>query len=494
MPKLLILAALLALVGAPLAAADIDSERDRKARVALALAGSGEPRIATAPAPRMKIPTYPEGYAKATAKEQPLVVFVGLDLWPVKGAVVAQADSFADVKAPAIVIGYPVADRIWIHATLPADDATEKDVQRAVDTAAKKIADPPAKAMPAPRPLEWDIRGPAHDCKCGPGCLCAGTCPGCADVAGAKKPALVPTAPATADPRAASVQVESRKGYGSGVCVACEGGKSLVLSNNHVFAPQAAPGTRFALAPYPMRATIHKGGKEYDGYAVAGCDRADLAVIVVDGVLPVADLAAGDAEIGTACRHYGYGSGGSEGEVRLPPERMPTPEYWFSSTCRTRSGDSGCAMFDAAGKVVAIHNGGGGGGTYGAPVSEVLKVLRASTPEQFTGFRKRVGAGPVPIPVKEPAAKPAPKPAAPGCSGPNCPLVRPAPVPAASAPQPAGTLTTTTGRLIRPNGRGGYEYVDGPGAASGGTPPVYLPASPFGAPSCSGPNCPAPRR
>ena len=135
--------------------ADIDAERDRKARVALALAG-GKPATATAPAPRAKAADYPEGYRKATADVQPLVVFVGLPARPVVGAVVAQADTFAGVTAPAVVIGYPVADRLMISVTLQGAPTGEQ-VQLAADTAAKKIDAPPAKDLPAPRPLSWNL-------------------------------------------------------------------------------------------------------------------------------------------------------------------------------------------------------------------------------------------------------------------------------------------------------------------------------------------------
>ena len=135
--------------------ADEKTDRDRKARAALALAG-GKPLPQTAPAPRAKAADYPEGYRKATADVQPLVVFVGLPARPVVGAVVAQADTFAGVTAPAVVIGYPVADRLMISVTLQGAPTGEQ-VQLAADTAAKKIDAPPAKDLPAPRPLSWNL-------------------------------------------------------------------------------------------------------------------------------------------------------------------------------------------------------------------------------------------------------------------------------------------------------------------------------------------------
>lgn len=158
--KTLILSVLaLASLTGSLSADDKDkADRDRKARVALALAGTGKAvAVATAPAPHAKVTSYPEGYAKATADVQPLVVFVGLPMVPVKGAVVAQADTFAGVEAPAVVVGYPVADRLMIHATLKGGDVTPAAVQKASDAAGKKIDAPPAKDMPAPKPLDWSV-------------------------------------------------------------------------------------------------------------------------------------------------------------------------------------------------------------------------------------------------------------------------------------------------------------------------------------------------
>lgn len=159
-PRLLI-AVIVICVLAAVARADDSTARDRKARAALALAGSvstapATPVTAVAPLPRPKVTSYPEGYAKATADIQPLVVFVGIPMHAVRGAVVAQADTFAGVDAPAVVVGYPVADRLMISTTLRGIPETG-DVQRASDAAGKKIDAPPAKDMPAPKPLDWSV-------------------------------------------------------------------------------------------------------------------------------------------------------------------------------------------------------------------------------------------------------------------------------------------------------------------------------------------------
>lgn len=171
MTRLLTLAAALVLVGAPAAGADI--ERDRKARVALALAGGGAPAVATAPAPRAVVPKdYPAGHAKAVSDEKPLVVFVGCrGAHQVSGAVVSRVDEFGDVRGPAVVVGYPVGDRVWIHATLQCP-VEQEELDAAVKAASKKINDPAPRAMPAPDPLTWDIRAEPSGCRCGEVCPC----------------------------------------------------------------------------------------------------------------------------------------------------------------------------------------------------------------------------------------------------------------------------------------------------------------------------------
>lgn len=146
--------ALLVLLASALVA-PADDSRERRARVALALSAR-PPSPAAAPAPRPAAKSYPDGHAKAIERAEPLVVFVGCQSWPVEGAIVARAEApFAGVRGPAVVVGYPTGDRLYIDSTLPPDPAR---VAEAVRAAQKKIEAPPAKHMPpAPKPLNWDL-------------------------------------------------------------------------------------------------------------------------------------------------------------------------------------------------------------------------------------------------------------------------------------------------------------------------------------------------
>lgn len=138
-----------------LTASDDRDERDRAARVALALAA--KPAPTRAPAPRPVPKNYRDGYKAATVDQVPLVVFVACQPKQIAGAHVTKVDALGDVTGPAVVVGFPIGERLFIDATLQGDP-TQADVTKAVEAARRKIEVPPAKRMPAaPKPLSWDL-------------------------------------------------------------------------------------------------------------------------------------------------------------------------------------------------------------------------------------------------------------------------------------------------------------------------------------------------
>lgn len=149
--------------------------------------------------------------------------------------------------------------------------------------------------------------------------------------------------------------LESGTAKASGVCIASDGHKSLVLTNNHLFATQPGPGLPFPLAPYPMPTRVFSlDGKQcWQGTAVAGHLGGDLAVVVVEGNLPFASLAGQDAKVGEEVWHKGIGSGGSTGKV-LKPYCVAPQCCCFTATLRAIPGDSGSGIFNGKGQVVAI--------------------------------------------------------------------------------------------------------------------------------------------
>lgn len=162
--RFLVLALCVYVAGDMISAASADDKgaRDRKSRAALALAGAkAESPANLAPAPRVaRAKDYPTGYAESLAEQRPLVVFVGCDPHPVPGAIVArtEAKEFAEITAPAVVVGYPVGGKLLIEKKLAGCPPVE-DLKKLVDSAQQKVDVPPLKEhRPAPPPLNWQIR------------------------------------------------------------------------------------------------------------------------------------------------------------------------------------------------------------------------------------------------------------------------------------------------------------------------------------------------
>lgn len=287
-----------------------DKDRDRAARVALALAGSGGKSVATskvavAPMPRPKLPlNYAAGYARAADDEKPLVVFVGCPGdHTAPGAIVARVEKFADVVPPAVVIGYPVGDRLYVHATFQCP-VTEEKLTAAVKAAAKKISDPPAKAMPAPAPIDWTLRAdpaPKGDDKCG-FCVFVGqpknkevvgdACPNCDKCPHCEKRQL----------RDSLVRVKCGDGSGSGTVVWSADGKSVILTAAHVLSRGADTAVRAE-------------GKWHPAQVLASDATADLAALLVSTSLPAAPVSDLDPTAGDEVTMLGVTSLWSKGAI-----------------------------------------------------------------------------------------------------------------------------------------------------------------------------------
>jgi hypothetical protein len=161
MTKSLLSLLLLAAVAGSVSA---DGDRERRVRVALALSGSrpAASSVAVAPPPRAVVPkpalAYADGYRLAAADQLPLVVFVGCEGRLTQAdAVTTRVDTFGTVKSPAVVVGFPRGDRLFIDTVLNCP-VREAELTAAVKTAAKKIDQNPAKmSPPAPPPLDWQL-------------------------------------------------------------------------------------------------------------------------------------------------------------------------------------------------------------------------------------------------------------------------------------------------------------------------------------------------
>lgn len=170
---------------------------------------------------------------------------------------------------------------------------------------------------------------------------------------------LVSAQPPDKLPEGPCVRVEFQKRYGgSGTCIKVDAvnKKSLVLSNNHVFAFQPGPGAPFPLADYPLaevEVTDLDKVERWKAQAVAGDLDGDLSFVVVDAVLVAAVLANEDAPKGEKVWHKGMGSGGSTGEV-LADLGYREPCARFAATLKAINGDSGSGIFDSKGLLVGV--------------------------------------------------------------------------------------------------------------------------------------------
>ncbi len=177
---------------------------------------------------------------------------------------------------------------------------------------------------------------------------------------------------AAPDPAACSVFIRYGSAAGSGTCVACEGGHSLVLTNAHVCPDQG------------VRVAVDAGGKTYQGFVVysEGAARgADLAAVFVWGELPAARLADAEPAVGCAVCQYGHPwhrNGGLMPKtgtfLGVAPFREQSGERVVETTVVSESGDSGSGVFVGS-ELVAVTWGGSGGRACCVPLAAVRRVL-----------------------------------------------------------------------------------------------------------------------
>lgn len=242
-------------------------------------------------------------------------------------------------------------------------------------------------------------------------------------------PAAVVAFSATTDPARFTVFVHRDTGggggeAGTGTIVACEDGRSLVLTNAHVAAVDAAYTVTHAGRVHAAR---YLAGSPVDrlGPALIDVRGPDLAVLVVDAELPAAPVADEAPARGERVRLWGFGGRlGVEGAlekvgraVGLARFTVPT----FSYTARTISGDSGSGVFNDRGELVAVHHGceNDGSVAYGVPLAQVRQFLRTHAGRLFPRLSARLAgrfddppeafASAPPPAVQRPAPPPAKK-------------------------------------------------------------------------------------
>lgn len=370
------------LVGTTDSRGDDREDRDRKARAALALTAPAAPKaLATAPAPKAKSVAYADGYKAAGERQQPLVVFVGTPMIPTPGAVASWTDSFGDTKAPAVVVGYPVGDRLYVHATLAGAPSAEQ-VQREVKAATKKCDPKPmpprgVKDSPAPKPLSWDIR---------------------ADFENDRRDARTELDVL----RDSFVRVRTDRFGGSGVVAWSEPGRALVFTCWHVIADGS-----------PV--VVRTGGRTLPARVVEVDRAADVVLLEVARELPAVAAVEDDAPaVGDEVLMLGASSIWSRGKVLDTGEVNGRPSA--SGNFEGYSGDSGGPVFRAGVLVGIVRGIGQDDGR--AKVSTRIGCMLVQ------GIKRETASASVPKVEAKPAlaAPPVTLPASGGCANGNCPL------------------------------------------------------------------------
>lgn len=145
---------------------------------------------------------------------------------------------------------------------------------------------------------------------------------------------------------------------GSGTVVSAKGGRSLVVTCNHIFSGTRHPDGGFVDTVYPQACKVRANNKWHAGTAVAGNRTSDLAVIVVEAELATVSVARVSPAIGTEIWRDGMGTGYQGGTVLAPTKGFEShPNFSLTNSSRSGSGDSGAGYFNGAGELVGVHCG-----------------------------------------------------------------------------------------------------------------------------------------
>lgn len=220
------------------------------------------------------------------------------------------------------------------------------------------------------------------------GCRCkAGDCPGKCAVVEQGQPCGPGACPKIVDRSPSAVYVSRETGggrtdAGTGVVIACVGGRSLVVTNAHVVPDGSRP------------LSVYAAGKRHAAKHVASTrlapDELDLAALVVEAELPAAGAAREAPPVGTAVYQWGF-SGKLPGEAPVfrGGVTVEQGDYTGPKTLRTtiasKSGDSGAGIFTAAGELVGVAWGADERHQFACHLGPTLEWVRAVAPREFVG-------------------------------------------------------------------------------------------------------------
>lgn len=202
-------------------------------------------------------------------------------------------------------------------------------------------------------------------------------------------------------PASSTVYVSWYSTGGTGTVIACEDGKSLVLTCAHVV-PYAGQ-TRVCLNGTWYDATFIAAGPQLPG----GSYEPDLALLQVDAELPAVQIALEEPPLGSKLRQWAFGGRrtpwfeqptSKSGEVALRTSSRWTAVYpTMHSTLPSESGDSGAGVFDESGELCAVTWGGPPPGEWivrssMVPLRSIRTFLAKHVPRPFARLAARVKA------------------------------------------------------------------------------------------------------
>jgi hypothetical protein len=146
------------------------------------------------------------------------------------------------------------------------------------------------------------------------------------------------------EPSEACVLVKCGIFAGSGTCVKHDSDYTIVLTNKHVIESEQS-------------LSIVHNNREYAAIVLFSDPAEDQAILKVRAKLPIAELTETEPEVGEIVQQWGYDARGN-GKLVYKQGRVVQPvRGTFRSTIESYSGDSGCGVFNAEGKLVAVNYG-----------------------------------------------------------------------------------------------------------------------------------------
>lgn len=184
---------------------------------------------------------------------------------------------------------------------------------------------------------------------------------------------------------------------GSGTVIACENGKSLILSCTHVV-PDDKGTITIWIKDKKYEAKFLAASKQIEEVGPTGqkfltIDGPDLSLIVIDVALPVVEIATANPKLGDKVRQWGFAGGKTDnGPFYKEGKITKTDELW--STSDARRGDSGCGLFNDKDELVGVVHSRSIDedvpGGLAVPVEDVRKWLKGKV-KDFPELKKKIG-------------------------------------------------------------------------------------------------------